>query len=516
MPVPPHALSPTPAVLHDQGTRSIAMRLLVTLAVAFPFAAQAAAMGPDEARHLLNRAGFGASPREIADYARRSRIEAIDRLLAGTGRAATTPAPEWVTEPITPPRALRNASQEARRAFQAQEIGRGFDLRTWWIAEMLATPSQLTERMTLFWHNHFVSSQQKVHYTRLMYAQNVLLRRHATGNFGALLHAAAKDPAMVIYLDSASNRKGKPNENFAREVMELFTLGEGHYTEQDVREAARAFTGWSVDLDTAEFKFRPFLHDDGPKTVLGRTGKLDGDAVLDILLAQPATAEFVVAKLWREFVSPDPDPAEVRRIAARFRGTGYDIKVALRELLLSEAFWATESRAALVKSPVDLVVGTMRALDFRVGDPLPLALVVAGLGQNLFSPPNVRGWPGGEAWVNSSTLLARKQFAERIFRADEMPQGAAGRIGRPGGDADLARARGFGRMDEAGRERFMRALDALEFDPQHWAAEFPGAPTHADMIRALAAREPVSAVPMDADTRELVRGVALDPVYQLK
>jgi uncharacterized protein (DUF1800 family) len=492
------------------------MRWLGIVALAVPVAAQAVAMGPEEARHLLNRAGFGASPHEIAEYAQLARPEAVDRLLAGTRKSATVPAPDWVKEPITPPRVLRSASREERQAFQEQEIRRGFDLRTWWLGEMLGTPSQLTERMTLFWHNHFVSAQQKVRYTRLMYEQNVLLRRHATGNFGDLLHAVAKDPAMVIYLDSASNRKGKPNENFAREVMELFALGEGRYTEQDIREAARAFTGWSIDPDAGGFVFRKVLHDDGPKTVLGRTGNFDGDAVLDILLAQGATAEFVVAKLWREFVSPEPEPQEVKRIAARFRGARYDTKVALREIFLSPAFWAAENRAALIKSPVDLVVGTMRALDFQVGDPLPLALVVAGLGQNLFSPPNVKGWPGGEAWINSSTLLARKQFAERIFRADEMPRIALAEMNRRGADADLARVRGFGRMGEAGRERFVRALYEIQFDPQRWLGQFPGAVSQADIAGALLAREPVNPVPPDATPRELVRRLALDPVYQLK
>ncbi|HKC43002.1 MAG TPA: DUF1800 domain-containing protein, partial [Burkholderiales bacterium] len=378
-------------------------------------------MGADDARHVLNRTGFGAQPREIADYARLSREQAVDRLLAGTVATARTPPPEWVREAIVPPRELRQASQEERKRFVAQEIRRGFDLRTWWVQEMLDTPSPLSERMTLFWHGHFASSQQKVRYTQLMYRQNLLLRRHAVGNFGELLHAVAKDPAMVIYLDSASNRKGKPNENFAREVMELFTLGEGHYTEADIREAARAFTGWSIEPETGEFKWRPPVHDPGVKTVLGKSGTFDGDAVLDLLLERPQTAEFVVAKLWREFVSPEPDPAEVKRIAAKFHASNYGIKVALRELLLAPAFWAPENRSALIKSPVDLVVGTMHSLDFSIGDPLPLALVVAQLGQNLFSPPNVKGWPGGEAWINSSSLLARKAFAERIFRAEEMP-----------------------------------------------------------------------------------------------
>jgi uncharacterized protein (DUF1800 family) len=491
------------------------MKWTIAFALALPVAAQAA-MGPDDARHLLNRTGFGAQPREIAEYAALSRSEAVERLLAGMTRSARTPPPEWVREAIVPPRQLRQASPEERKVFLAEEIRRGFDLRTWWLEEMLQTRSPLTERMTLFWHNHFVSSQQKVRYTKLMYEQNVLLRRHAAGNFGQLLHAVAKDPAMVIYLDSASNRKGKPNENFAREVMELFTLGEGRYTEADVREAARAFTGWSIDPDSGDFRWRPGLHDEGTKSVLGKTGNFDGDAVLDILLSRPPTAEFVVTKLWREFVSPEPDAAEVRRIAQKFHLSNYEIKVALRELFLSPAFWAPASRGALIKSPVDLVVGTMRALDFQVGDPLPLALVVAQLGQNLFSPPNVKGWPGGEAWINSSTLLARKGFAERIFRADEMPGVAMGELRRRGVDADLARAKGFGRMGEEGRARFIRALYEIQFDPQRWLGQFPGAVSHGDIERALLAREPVTPIPTDLPAREVIKRVALDPAYQLK
>jgi uncharacterized protein (DUF1800 family) len=491
------------------------MKWIAALSLALPLAAQAQ-MGSDDARHLLNRTGFGAQPREIAEYAALSRTEAVERLLAGTVRTARTPPPDWVREAIVPPRQLRQATPEERKEFQAQEIRRGFDLRTWWLEEMLATRSPLSERMTLFWHNHFVSSQQKVRYTKLMYEQNVLLRRYATGNFGELLHAVAKDPAMVIYLDSASNRKGKPNENFAREVMELFTLGEGRYTEADVREAARAFTGWSIDPDSGDFRWRPALHDEGTKTVLGRSGNFDGDAVLDILLARRESAEFVVTKLWREFVSPEPDPAEVRRVAQKFHLSNHEVRVALRELLLAPAFWAPENRGALIKSPVDLVVGTLRALDFHVGDPLPLALVVAQLGQNLFSPPNVKGWPGGEAWINSSTLLARKGFAERVFRADEMPTVAMGELRRRGNNADLARTQGFGRMGEEGRERFVRALYEIQFDPQRWLGQFPGAVTHGDMERALLARAPVNAIPTDLPAREVIKRIALDPVYQLK
>jgi uncharacterized protein (DUF1800 family) len=187
-------------------------------------------------------------------------------------------------------------SEEERKLALRAQAENGAELRSWWLTEMLTTRSPLTEKMVLFWHNHFVSSLQKVRSPVLMYRQNLLLRKHALGYFGDMLHEVSKDPAMVVYLDNASNRKAQPNENFAREVMELFTLGEGNYVEHDIKEAARAFTGWSIDLDTGQFLSRPLIHDDGVKTVLGRSGNFDGDAVLDILLAQPQTAEFIVRK----------------------------------------------------------------------------------------------------------------------------------------------------------------------------------------------------------------------------
>jgi uncharacterized protein (DUF1800 family) len=373
--------------------------------------------------------------------------------------------------------------------------------------------------MTLFWHNHFVSSQQKVRYVQLMYRQNLLLRQHALGNFAALLHAAAKDPAMILYLDSASNRKGQPNENFAREVMELFTMGEGQYGEADIREAARAFTGWSIEPETGEYRWRPFLHDEGQKTVLGASGNFDGDAVLDILLARPATAEFITRKLWREFVSPLPDEREVRRIAARFRESGYDTRTALRWLLLSPAFWSQEARGSLVKSPADLVVGTVRSFQFQTGDALPFAMVTASLGQNLFAPPNVKGWPGGEAWINSSTLLARKQFLERLFRAQEMPPQAMSNQAMADGARmkDFAKVKGQGRLGEEGRERFVRALTDIHFDSAAW---FKGLGGYAPLARrAVLATDPVNDALMTPGTlaeKDWLRQLVLDPAFQLK
>lgn len=477
-------------------------------------AASTGAMGADEARVLLNRTGFGATEREVAEFAQLSRREAVERLLRGADTVALTPPPAWSSDPILPRAQLRAMDVDARKQQQAAEIRRAVDLRAWWLAEMLNTPSPLTERMTLFWHNHFVSSQQKVKYSQLMYQQNVLLRKNALGNFGTLLHAVSKDPAMLIYLDTARSRKDAPNENFAREVMELFTLGEGHYGEHDIKEAARAFTGWSIEPETGEYKWRPFAHDDGQKTVLGKSGDFDGDAVLDVLLAQPACAEFITTKLWREFISPDPDPARVKYVAHEFRASGYDIKTALRALFNSDAMYAPENRAVLVKSPVDLVVGTLRQFQFTVPDPLPFALNLGQLGQNLFAPPNVKGWPGGETWINSTTLLARKQFAERIFRADEMGPMVRNMVMAGGGEA-----KGVNRLGEAGRERFIRAIEGLRFNSGAWLNQFKGADEMqktSEVELAMLPMPPVTTPQPGAPSLAMIRALALDPTYQLK
>jgi uncharacterized protein (DUF1800 family) len=472
-----------------------------------------AGMGFDDARHLLTRTGFAATPAQVQVFAKLDREAAVERILRETRNSALTPPPAWVSEPVSY-RELRAASDEAKKELLRREIVKALELRAWWLQEMVDSPSPLTERMTLFWHNHFVSSQQKVKFSVLMYRQNALLRRYALGRFGDLLHAVSKDPAMIVYLDNASNRKAQPNENFAREVMELFTVGEGHYTEHDIKEAARAFTGWSIEPDTGEFKFRRFQHDYGAKTVLGRSGDFDGDGVLDVLLARPETAQFITAKLWRELISLEPDTIEVKRIAARFRESGYDIKVALRALLTSPAFYAPENRGCLIKSPVELAVGTLQLFEVRTGDLIPFALLTAGLGQNLFSPPNVRGWPGGEAWINSNTLLMRKQFLDRLFRAREMS-------GDPGAMRAAMRANGAPgvrnpeKLGEAMRERFIQALTDIHFDSERWLAQFPAGDA-AGVQHAVLAFEPVNALEPGLQGMELVRALTQDPVYQLK
>ncbi len=494
-----------------------------------PAATLATPLSFDDARHLLNRAGFGASASEIERYVGMTRDQAARKLLDAARTTAVTPAPAWTTsaEALSYPRGP-DASEMERKSFQQEQIREGLELRGWWITEMLATPSPLTERMTLFWHNHFVSSQQKVKLSLLMYRQNVTLRAHALVNFGDLLHAIARDPAMVIYLDNAQNRKGSPNENFAREVMELFTLGEGRYSEQDIKEAARAFTGWSLDRDSGTFRFRSFIHDDGIKTVLGTSGNLDGDQVLDILLAQPSTAEFIVRKLWREFVSPEPDEESVRLIARRFRDSRYDIKAALYAIFTSDAFYATRNRAVLVKSPIDLVVGTLKQLDMVPGEPAPFAVAAAGMGQNLFSPPNVKGWPGQETWINASSLLARKQFLERLFRGDE---GAYRMAAAPRDDVMTAAVPRQALQLEAGIDpdkarqiRFMRAMDrgmqSVHFDSAAWFARLGSSPAAGDRNgaaeRLLLATLPQTAPSQTDEPLTVVRALVLDAAYQVK
>jgi uncharacterized protein (DUF1800 family) len=491
-------------------------------------AATAGALDYDDARHLLNRTGFGATQAEIEHYVGMTREEAARALLATTRTSALTPPPPAMvaTGALRYPRRGAGATEDELRIFRQEQVREGLELRGWWVGEMLATPSPLTERMTLFWHNHFVSGQQKVKLAALMFRQNVTLRAHALGNFGAMLHAVARDPAMIVYLDSARNRQGAPNENFARELMELFTLGEGNYGERDVKEAARAFTGWSLDRERGEFVFRRGLHDYGSKTLLGKTGDLDGDDVIDILLAQPSTAEFVTRKLWREFISPDPDPAEVRRVAARFRDSGYDIKAALYALLASDAFYARENRGALVKSPIDLVVGALRQFGMRPGDTIPFAVAAAGMGQNLFAPPNVKGWPGQQAWINSSSLLARKQFLDRLMRADGA---AAGMPGAIPGEAMAAALEPVPLQsapkdaEQARRLRLMRAVDrgvrSVQFDSAAWFGQWKAradAPTrNEDAVRLLFAVAPQTP-PQATEPRALVRELVLDAAYQLK
>nr|WP_279343632.1 DUF1800 domain-containing protein [Variovorax terrae] len=493
-----------------------------------------------EARHLLVRTGFAPTQAEVDRIAGQDAQRVVADLVARAQAARPLyPPPDFVSEPPPIPNTLLK-SKEEQLAMRQQQLRESLELKTWWMREMIETPTPLAERMVLFWHNHFATSQQKVFRSQAMWHQHQVLRAEALGNFRRLLHGVAKDPAMLVYLDGANSRKEAPNENFAREVMELFTLGEasqgGGYSEQDIKEAARAFTGWSIEYADFSYRFRPALHDNGNKTVLGQSGNFDGDAVLDVMLEQPAAARFITAKLWKEFVSPVPEAREVERIAQDFRASGYDIATAVRELLLSPAFWAPANRGSLIKSPVDLVVGTVRQFGFSYTDTMPFVLKSAQLGQNLLVPPNVKGWPGYTEWINTATLLERKRFTEQLFRAVELrgeskePPIAMGPGGRmlPGDGSAMMQnaAAGPGAPRLPGRDGIMRVAEGMAkitFDPEQWLSQYGG---HADRepsdeLKARLART-LLAVPATHDIAPGTVGVAylrtltLDPAYQLK
>ncbi len=392
--------------------------LFILIATLAPLSA--GALTPDEARHLLVRTGFDASPDAVTKLAPLTWERAVQQVLNTAHEQPLTAAPTWINDLPPDPRQIKELDDEARKQIQKQTRERAVELKTWWYREMLNTDSPLTEHMTLFWHNHFTSSMRKVKWPAYLYRQNLLLRRYALGNYRDLLHTVAHDPAMLVYLDGQQNRREKPNENFARELLELFTLGEGHYTERDIKEAARAFTGWMVDRRTGEFQMNARQHDGGEKNFLGRRGKIGGDEVIEIILEQPRAAEFIVQKLWREFVSDKPDPQEIDRLATLLRNNRYEMRPLMQALLTSPAFRDPANRGALVKSPVELLVGTARQLQIPVAEPFNLARAGIRLGQDVFDPPNVKGWPGGQTWITSNTLLARRQILEQMLRGAEM------------------------------------------------------------------------------------------------
>jgi hypothetical protein len=295
------------------------------------------------------------------------------------------------------------------------------EIQAWWVYRMVYSPHPLLEKLTLFWHNHFATSVAKVKKSTLMLKQNQLLRQHALAKFRPLLLEMSKDPAMLIWLDSNSNVKSAPNENYAREVMELFSLGVGNYTETDIREAARAFTGWHAA--GTEFLFSSAQHDFGPKTILTQKGNWDGGDVLRILLEQPVAARFLVKKLYRYLISENESPPDalIEPLAEEYRKSGYDSGLVVRKMLRSRLFFSQHAYRQRIKSPAEYVVGLVRTLGGQVG-PANLAKSITDLGQKLFAPPNVKGWDDGKAWLNSGTLLARHNLAwDMVGTANDGP-----------------------------------------------------------------------------------------------
>jgi len=396
-----------------------------------------------EAAHLLNRAGFGGNPDEIKALHALGRSKAVDSLLNPTEPIGAIPMPAWAnreqaiedmrergkqfieTQRATQGMSAAEAEKTRQQSFKTAQIENrqhGIEGQGWWFRAMLTTKAPLREKMTLFWHDHFASSIQKVKLPPLMMLQNDLFRRHALGNFRALTHEIAKDPAMMLYLDTQTSKKDQPNENFAREVMELFTLGEGHYTEQDIHEAARAFTGYQLNRMQGSVFHNRFQWDDGDKTVFGKTGKFDGDDVINLIFDQPQAAKLMAGKLWEYFAAEDPPTAAVEALANSFREAKYEIAPLLREIFLSKEFYAPDVMRNQVKSPIQFLVQLLKQLDLQEAPQGYTLVAQQQLGQVLFMPPNVAGWDWGKAWINTSTLLTRYNVAGFITKgAQEAP-----------------------------------------------------------------------------------------------
>jgi uncharacterized protein (DUF1800 family) len=351
---------------------------------------------PGLAAHLYRRAAFGATLAQIKEAVHHSPAAVVEQIVSGADDS----------------RDFRQLSDEL--ATSVLSTGESGQLAAWWVYIMLATKNPLLERMTLFWHGHFATSADKVNDASSMLAQNRLLRQYALGDFRPLVQAISRDPAMLAYLDSATNRRGHPNENYARELMELFCLGEGNYSEKDVQELARCFTGWEIKL--AKFRFNRFQHDPGPKTFLGKFGSFEDGASIDWILEQPQAARFIVGKLYRQFVcdEPDPPPQLLEPLVDELRESGWRIGVVVQRILASQLFFSTHSIGRKIRSPVDLAIGFLRSLEGST-NAHELAAELQQNGQGLFFPPNVKGWDGGRAWINSSTILGRANMMARII-----------------------------------------------------------------------------------------------------
>ena len=349
--------------------------------------------------HLHRRAGFSAAWYELQRDRKDGVAASVGRLLKPR---ATTAEERQILD------SLRQGVLDSGDADR---------LKAWWLYRILWDPDPLREKLTLFWHSHFATSNQKVGSIAQMLQQNELLRRHALGPFADLLTGMIADPAMLVWLDGAGSKKEKPNENFAREFLELFTLSPGHYTEKDVREAARAFTGWTIDGGQA--KFLPAGHDAGEKSFLKQKSAWKSADIVRITLEQPACAEFLCRKLYRYFVSEahDPKPELLRPLAEELRSHEYDIGHVLGVILRSRHFYSREVRRQRIKSPVECSAGLLRILEVPRLDLRILALTLAcdRQGQELFHPPNVKGWDGGKSWLNSTTLLERGNWGNDII-----------------------------------------------------------------------------------------------------
>jgi len=422
-----------------------------------------------DTRHLVSRTSYGQHWGDVKTLVGKTRAEAIKTLLYASKPSKPTAPKLTPYKNVQRMSMLDAAGKKRARKMIMQESA---SLKRWWMLHLLKTDTPVNERMTVFWHNHFTSSLEKVEQPDLMFAQNKLLREHSLGNFRTLLHKIARDPAMLIYLDGSKNVKGSPNENFARELLELFTLGRGHYNERDIKAAAIAFTGWGVDRNQGRYVYDARKHDFRPVTFMGRTGKFTGDQIIDIILEKPRTADLIAEKFWREFISDShPDMRYIKRWGHAFRKSNYDIKTLFTEVLKSDAFWSPQYKGTLTKSPIDLLVGTLRTLPFPKLPSSELVHISQLLGQDIFDPPTVKGWTGGTSWIDTQTLLVRTSLLNKITRHSQASAKMQSYLPKTSGE---------------------------------------------EVLQWLLPLAPALPLPSTPGKRRLVRALVLDPVFQLK
>jgi uncharacterized protein (DUF1800 family) len=420
-----------------------------------------------KAAHLLNRAGFGGTPEEIEKVMKLGPMDAADWLFdfpdAGAEEQSQDDLPD-LSSIEGYPKTFREIQQkfkdlapEARMKYRQELMRANVEAvratAGWWLKRMAFGPHPLQEKLTLFWHGHFTTSAKDERAALLMWNQNELLRRQATGNFREYVRQISRDPAMLDYLNNQQNRKKHPNENYARELMELFTLGIGNYTEDDIKQAARAFTGWGHDGE--DFYFRKNDHDDDEKKFFGRVGKFDGDDVIEMILQKPACAKYISSKLFKYFAYDDVEEPVAEALSGLLHESKWEMRPLLRTILTSQAFYSEKAIGSQIKSPIQLVVGTIHMLGL---DPPPGRMLEGALnqmGQVPLQPPNVKGWPGGRSWINTSTLFVRYNTA--VFLAGgggQMPTAYGSKLQKPHIKMEKAKAedydvkRGSGTADE--------------------------------------------------------------------
>ena len=483
----------------------------------------------DDAAHLLRRAGFSGTPEQIDRLHALGLQGAVDYLLGGTLPAATPAEAAPFSPAPLPLLQLEPASPDVKAGKQRQrEVG---ELRRLWVERMIHTDRPLEEKMTVFWHGVFTSGIREVRSSTHMLAQNQLFHRYALGNYRALTLAILHDPAMLKYLNNNENVKGKPNENLARELCELFTMGEGQgYTEKDIGEIARALTGAGARGNNKNpqggYVFKAQSHDAGAKTIFGRTGDYQPEDVVVLIFSRSEPAHYLARRLWVFLVAPDPTAADLAPLAAAIQEHHFEVAPALRLLLTSPAFYSEHAKFSTIKSPVDLVVGTIRMLDLPVGTSAQehvAANAISAMGEVLFQPPNVRGWPGGEDWITAATLFERYNVATALVQGTLRPaKGGSGKKSPDGGavtDDDTLRA-----GNPVQPRKLFPALPASATAQQVVAAaidRFLQRPLHPEKVKVLV--EDLGAQPLqlgdpasDTRIRQMLGLLLSTPEYQVE